>query len=185
MAKQVKLLDGTKVDIDAVIDEIKNQIGYEEWKESIENLKGFDLWPFDDDGDEFLTAFDEMRNNANIICDAALATIAMVERAFIGVAELENPQKHAIVREILDDAIKLPFYAEWADGPIIDLLISFAVRLMKRTIGEGRVEHKFNEGRMQTLAITTVGPVELDKGIRDRQAKIDKKRQEFDEFHGE
>ena len=44
---------------------------------------------------------------------------------------LSNPQKHKVAKDLIDRAIRLPFWAEPFDGILIDAIIKFAVAQMK------------------------------------------------------
>jgi len=178
--KQITTLDDVKIDLDVFIEQIKETVEFDEWKEEASKLKGFDLWPFNEDGDEHQGVYEEMRNNAEIIGDVILATVNMVEEAFASITLLDNPQKHAIVREFLDDAIRLPFWAEWADGPLLDMLITLSVRLAKQTKEQASLVLEFNGGAMQIAGAKNQSPHRIGLDLVKRQmAKDDAEAEKF------
>jgi hypothetical protein len=97
-------------------------------KEEIKDLKGIDWNPFDDDRDQYDGVWEEMGHNFELIWSATLAITKTVELIVVGGVSLTNRQKHKAVVQALDDAIRLPFYAEPFDGPLIDLVVKIAVR---------------------------------------------------------
>lgn len=90
----------------------------------------FDLNPFNEDDDEYVGAWEELRHNMELINDVIFGVINVLERLFIGGQELKAPEKLDIAVAALDKALVLPWYAEMFDGPALKLLVSQAVTLM-------------------------------------------------------
>lgn len=97
--------------------------------QKLEKLKNeFDWNPFDEDEDEYVGVFAEVNHNADLVWDLATAIVGTLEAVVIGGLSLTSQEKHKAAKEALDRAIRLPWYAEPFDGPMIDLTIGFVVR---------------------------------------------------------
>lgn len=107
------------------------QLKLDEVKASVKALKGIDWNPFDEDGDEFVGVFAEINHNFSLVWDVAQKAAAVAERIVVDGASLSDPQKHKVVVQVLDDLIRLPFYAEPFDGPVIDVLVKSAVKALR------------------------------------------------------
>jgi hypothetical protein len=107
------------------------QLQLDEVKQSVVALKGIDWNPFDDDADEYVGVFAEINHNFALIWDVAQKAAAVAERIVVDGASLSDPQKHKVVVQVIDDLIRLPFYAEPFDGPVIDVLVKSAVKMLR------------------------------------------------------
>lgn len=107
------------------------QLQLDEVKASVVALKGIDWNPFDEDADEYVGVFGEINHNFSLIFDVAQKAAAVVQRIVVDGASLTDPQKHRVVVQVLDDLIRLPFYAEPFDGPVIDVLVKSAVKMLR------------------------------------------------------
>ncbi len=97
--------------------------------EKLERLKDeFDWNPFDEDQDAYVGVFAEVSHNADLVWDLTCAVCNTLEAVVVGGLSLTSQEKHRAAKEALDRAIRLPWYAEPFDGPMIDLMIGFAVR---------------------------------------------------------
>jgi hypothetical protein len=110
---------------------IWEQLRLSEWRDSIVALRGIDWNPFDDDGDEYVGIFSEINHNFSLVFDVAQQAAAVAQRIVVDGASLSDPQKHRVVVQVLDDLIRLPFYAEPFDGPVIDVLVKSAVKMLR------------------------------------------------------
>lgn len=116
-----------------IVEFIKSYLELDRPKEKIGRLaREFDWNPFNEDDDEHKGVFGEVHHNMVLISDAAVAVVQTIQIAVAGVVEdLDDPDKHAIAKAVIDDAIRLPWYAEFLDGPVIDLVLTMAVRTAK------------------------------------------------------
>lgn len=89
--------------------------------------KNIDWNPFNEDGDEFVGPWAEIRQNFKLVGDVALAAVHCAERIVVEGRELSAPQKHAACVQALDDILRLPWYLEPLDGPVLDMVVSTAV----------------------------------------------------------
>jgi hypothetical protein len=110
---------------------IWDQLKLDEVKASIVALRGIDWNPFDEDGDEYVGIFAEINHNFSLIFDVAQQAAAVAQRIVVDGSSLSDPQKHKVVVQVLDDLIRLPFYAEPFDGPVLDVLIKSAVKFVR------------------------------------------------------
>jgi hypothetical protein len=108
-----------------------DQLNLSELRDSVVALKGIDWNPFDDDEDEYAGIFSEINHNFSLIFDVAQKAAAVTQRIVVDGAVLSDPQKHKVVVQVLDDLIRLPFYAEPFDGPVIDVLVKSAVKMLR------------------------------------------------------
>ncbi len=107
------------------------QLDLDEVKAAVVALKGIDWNPFDEDADEYVGVFGEINHNFGLVFDVAAQAAAVVQRIVVDGASLSDPQKHRVVVQILDDLIRLPFYAEPFDGPVLDVLVKSAVKMLR------------------------------------------------------
>jgi hypothetical protein len=127
----------------------------------------FDWNPFDDDGDEFVGAWAEIRQNFRLIGDVAMAVVHVAERVQIAGVELNEPQKHAAAVQVLDDIVRLPWYAEPFDGPVMDMVVSTAVAAMN-SIGwtkkiAGEIVNAETEKLDMTAKVAAINPAKVDE----------------------
>ena len=123
-------------DPDEVIDYLYEQLQIGGLLEKVSDLKRVDFNPFDEDGDEYVGVFQEMGHNCDLIWSATLALVRSAEALVVGGISLTSPEKHKVVVKALDRAIRLPWYAEPFDGPLLDVLVTIAVTQFNR-IGWG------------------------------------------------
>jgi len=92
-------------------------------------IRALDWNPFKlDDPVKFETAWDETKNNFILIGGFIKKIVDMVELAVEDLEEaLSGPEKLEVAVQFLDDVIRLPFYLEWLDKPILRLLLSLIV----------------------------------------------------------
>ena len=110
---------------------IWDQLQLDDVRGSIVALRGIDWNPFNEDGDEYVGIFAEINHNFSLIFDVAQQAAAVAQRIVVKGASLSDPQKHKVVVQVLDDLIRLPFYAEPFDGPVLDVLVKSAVKLLR------------------------------------------------------
>lgn len=102
-----------------------------EFIEKMRSLKkNIDWNPFDEDGDEFVGPWAEIRQNFRLVGEVAMAVVHCAESLVIEGKSLSAPQKHAACVQALDDIIRLPWYLEPLDGPVLDMVVSTAVTAM-------------------------------------------------------
>jgi hypothetical protein len=99
--------------------------------EKIRGLKGIDWNPFDEDGDEHVGPWNEIKHNFKLVADVAMEAVMCLERANIAGEGLTDPQKHAVAVQVLDDILRLPWYLEPFDNIALDMLVSTAVAGLK------------------------------------------------------
>lgn len=116
-----------EINLDRIVAALEQELQTEQLARSFNQLRGLDWNPFDEDEDEFIGPFAEMNHNLELIWDFALDVVHLAERARLGARKLTSPEKHKVVVEILDDAVRLPWYAEMFDGPAFDVLVKVAV----------------------------------------------------------
>jgi hypothetical protein len=87
----------------------------------------FDWNPFDDDGDEYVGVWEEVKHNFQLVGNVAMSVVLVAERATISGQSLSDPQKHAACVQALDDIIRLPWYLEPFDNVALDMAVSTAV----------------------------------------------------------
>ena len=100
-------------------------------KDALTRLRGFDWNPFDDDGDEHVGVWAELQNNWDLIFDVAVQAALVMRRGIEGVASLDNPQKHKVVVQVLDDLVRVPWFLEPFDGIVFDGIVTAAVKYCK------------------------------------------------------
>ncbi len=92
--------------------------------------RDFDFNPFNDDQDAFRGPWQEIRHNSELIMAVLSRSILLVEMITFDGISLNNPQKREVVKQVLDDCIRLPWYAEPLDGPLIGILVDSGVVAM-------------------------------------------------------
>jgi len=117
----------TEFNKDQIVDYIERKLDDSGLLAAITAAKALDWNPFDDDGDEYVGAWAEMRHNADLILGVARGAILLAEQIVIDGRSLTNPQKRDAVVAVLDDCIRLPWYAEPFDGIAIGLLVDSGV----------------------------------------------------------
>lgn len=99
--------------------------------EKTDKLKAeFDANPFNTDDDEWVGPWEEFRHNIELVTEVGMAAIHFAELIVIDGISLNNAQKHEVVVQVLDDAIRLPWYAEPFDGPAINMVVTAMVTTM-------------------------------------------------------
>lgn len=87
----------------------------------------FDFNPFDDDQDAYRGPWQELRHNSELVMQVISRAIFLVEMITLDGISLTNPQKREVVKQVLDDALRLPWYLEPLDGPLIGMLVDSGV----------------------------------------------------------
>jgi hypothetical protein len=100
------------------------------------NLNPFAL---DDDGTP--EGWDDLKQAREIITELIHFGILAVEKLSTDAAQVEGKtlagrEKLDALVEFLDDCIKLPWYAEFADGPILRMIISSTVGELNMLFGK-------------------------------------------------
>lgn len=129
-----------KIDLKEIAQVLYDGLDIPELLASMKQLKDVDAWPFNEDGDQYVGVKAEVQHNWDVVM-AFIREIARVLQSLIVNGEgLSNPQKHKIAADMLDRAIRLPFWAEPFDNLLIDMVIKFAVAQMSLInwgMGEG------------------------------------------------
>jgi len=121
----------TELNFDALVEYFHRKIEESGLGEALENFKAeFDLNPFDHDEDEWVGPWQEFRHNIQLVSNLALSLVQLAESILIDGRTLNSPQKHKLVVKVLDDMIRLPWYIEPLDGPVLDMLVTTAVTAM-------------------------------------------------------
>lgn len=121
-----------RIDASKLIEFLKDELDFDEKKAAITGLTKIDWNPFDDDGDEHVGVWNEMKNNWSLFWDAILAIISTLEAIVVGGVSLSAPQKKSVAVDLIDDLLKLPFFLEPFDDIIIGLLVDAAVSQMNK-----------------------------------------------------
>lgn len=119
------------VDYKELARQVAEELKLSEVKDALTALKTIDWNPFNEDGDEHVGAWQEIQHNWGLIWDVAVQSCEVAERMVVGVAKLEDPQKHKVVVQVLDDLVRAPWYVEPFDGLIFDALVTAAVKFNK------------------------------------------------------
>lgn len=136
-----------KIQKDEIVEFLVDYLDLENVEDRIGELRGIDWNPFDDDGDEYEGAWEEMVHNWELVSQAARSLVSVAERIVIGGISLSNQQKHEAVVGALDRAVNAPWYLEAFDGPAISMIVSMAVGWMNAVnwgIGQDEVESKIH-----------------------------------------
>lgn len=120
-----------QIDLKRLVALVWAQLELDALKGEVQKLRGIDWNPFDEDGDEYDGAFAEIHHNWELVWNVVLQAVAVTERIIVDGASLSNAQKHKVVVGILDDIVRLPWYAEPFDGPVLDALVKAAVKFLK------------------------------------------------------
>lgn len=103
-----------------------------------EMVKAFDWNPFKlDDPEQFESAWQEAVHNFVMIKDflaQVVYTVEMMARDFQ--RSVSGPEKLEVAAKFCDDVIRLPFYLEWLDRPILRLLLSLTVTQLNEVLGQ-------------------------------------------------
>jgi hypothetical protein len=119
-------------DKDRLVQFLKDELEFESRKSAITGIGKIDWNPFDDDGDEYTTVWSEMSHNWDLIWDALIAVVGVLETIVVEGVSLSAPQKKDAAVSLLDDLLKLPFYLEPFDGIALGMLVDAAVRFMNK-----------------------------------------------------
>lgn len=92
--------------------------------------RDFDFNPFNDDQDAYRGPWAEIRHNSELIMAVLSRAILLVEMITFDGISLTNPQKREVVKQVLDDCLRLPWYLEPLDGPLIGILVDSGVVAM-------------------------------------------------------
>ena len=115
-----------------LLDALSSYLGTEDVRVNVAALRKFDWWPFDDDGDEYETVWEEVNHNWILVRDAMLSIVVLLEKVVVGGIALSNQQKHKMAVAMLDRMIKLPFFLEPFDNIVLDMLVKFCVDFWKK-----------------------------------------------------
>jgi len=117
------------VDIEKLVEFIKNELNTEELQEAAKALKkGWDWNPFDKDGDEYETAWQEFQHNIDLLWGFLEKIMYAIEKAAKSLTILEGGAKLEAAVKFADEIIKLPFWLEWLDDNLLRLLFSILVK---------------------------------------------------------
>ncbi|MEW6556060.1 MAG: hypothetical protein AB1349_01745 [Elusimicrobiota bacterium] len=117
------------LEVDKLVDFIKNELNVEELKTSAQALKkGWDWNPFDKDGDEYVTAWEEFKHNLDLLWNFLEKIMFSVERGARVLTITEGGTKLEAAVKFIDELIKLPFWLEWLDQHVVQLLLSLLVK---------------------------------------------------------
>ena len=117
------------VDIEKLVEFIKNELNTEELQEAAKALKkGWDWNPFDKDGDEYETAWQEFQHNIDLLWGFMEKIMCAIEKAAKSLTILEGGAKLEAAVKFADEIIKLPFWLEWLDDNLLRLLFSILVK---------------------------------------------------------
>lgn len=72
---------------------------------------------------------EEVTSNTVDVAHALMAVVGELRDVAV------NGKKQADLAEALDDLLKLPVWAEWADGPVIKLLVEKLSQVSAETLG--------------------------------------------------
>lgn len=125
-----------KVDVQKLRDFLNDELNLEELKEKAKALKKEWDWNiFDKDGDEYTTAWQEFMHNIDLLSNLFEEVVIAVEKASQVLGILEGGAKLEAAVKFLDDVIKLPFFLDWFDGPLLKFGISYVVRSLNSKYG--------------------------------------------------
>ena len=119
-------------DKDRLVDFLKTELEFDERKKAIGGIGQIDWNPFDDDGDEYTNVWSEMKHNWELVWDALIAVVGVLETIVVEGVSLSAPQKKKAAVSLLDDLLKLPFYLEPFDGIALGMLVDSAVGFMNK-----------------------------------------------------
>ena len=119
-------------DKDRLVEFLKEELSIDDTKSKISGLGKIDWNPFDDDDDEYVTVWAEMRHNWDLVWDALLAIVGTLETVVVAGVSLSSPQKKSAAVSLLDDLLKLPFFLEPFDGIALGMLVDAAVLFMNK-----------------------------------------------------
>lgn len=120
------------LDNDKIKAGLEEYFGAEGLSEKLAKLKDLNLNPFSLDDDGTPEGWDDLKQARVIITELIHFGILAVEKLSADAAQVESKtptgkEKLDALVEFLDDCIKLPWYAEIADGPILRMIISSTV----------------------------------------------------------
>ena len=108
------------------------------FSQRLDQLKNYDFNPFrppaNPDGPE---GWDKVVEAGNLVNEIIKDVVGVVEKVVRDAGEvgLGNEKREAVV-QFLDDIIKLPFWAEPFDKPLIRLLVDQIVGLLNKLLGK-------------------------------------------------
>ena len=153
-----------QVDLHQVSGYIFGVLRDEGFIEKLDALKReFDFNPFNQDDDEYVGPWQEIRHDGALLGDVVTAAIHVAERITIDGISLNDAQKHAVVVQALDDAIRLPWYAEPFDGTIFNMAVTTAVRTMNAV---GWIREITGGGSTSTLVNATAEKLEVGTTVK-------------------
>lgn len=131
-----------KIDLKEIGEVLYSGLDIASLTRAIRQLREFDAWPFNEDGDEYVGIKPEVQHNWELVMNAITEIARVLQSIVVNGKSLSNPQKHKIAADLIDRAIRLPFWAEPFDDILIDMIIKFAVaqmNLLNWGAGEGEV----------------------------------------------
>lgn len=119
-----------KIDLKEIAQVLYDGLDIPELMASIKQLKDVDAWPFNEDGDQYVGVKAEVQHNWDVVTTFLKEIARVLQSLIVNGQSLSNPQKHKIAADLLDRAIRLPFWAEPFDGLLIDMVIKLVVAQM-------------------------------------------------------
>ena len=172
-----------QVDLHQVSGYIFGVLRDEGFIEKLDVLKReFDFNPFNQDADEYVGPWDEIRHDGSLLADVVAAAVHVAERITIDGYSLNNAEKHAAVVQVLDDVFRLPWYAEPFDGPFLNMAVTAGVRIMngigwiREIFGGGSTSERINATAQKIEVGTTVKAISVTsvQAARDRRRQLQK-----------
>lgn len=170
-------------DLDQIAGYVYGRIEDSGMVEKLDKLKAeFDANPFDEDDDEWEGPWAEFRHNIELVVDVGMAAVHFAELITIDGISLNNPQKHKVVCQVLDDAIRLPWYAEPFDGPAINMVVTSFVTAMNSI---GWIREIMDGGATMTVdaKATNVEVADALRGIEVAKVHAARKRRRLAARH--
>jgi len=120
------------IDKDKLREYVAQTLNTAELSQQLGKLKDIDWNPFDEDGDEYVGLWAEMKHNWDVVWTFLLYACSLAENLVVDGLSLEAPQKHDLVVGALDDVIHLNWYLEPFDGPALGMLVKAAVSFLNK-----------------------------------------------------
>lgn len=131
-----------KFETKEIADFLVDYLDLGDFKDDLGKLRDIDWNPFNEDGDEYVGVWAEIRHNYDLVWEVAVDLCGIAEQLLIGGLSLTSEQKHKSVVEALDRALDCPWYLEPFDGTALGLLVNTVVKylnLVEWGIGAGSV----------------------------------------------
>jgi hypothetical protein len=125
------------IDKEKLVEGLKDAFDVGEFKDKFEDLKGFKFNPFNFGPDGKPEGWDIFIRDGKLASEVFLQVIRTVERLCFEAGQVASgADKLEAVAEFLDEIIQLPFYLEWADRPVIKMVITFLVNQLNALFGK-------------------------------------------------